>query len=117
MFVLNSRKNFNDPYDSHPVIVNDLSSHSIRQYFNEAMQNPFNPKRALAGVARILASRANGKFHLKSKQIEKIKIGMRKNAEKILDNAGLLSFALSAENPLLWGHYAASFTGICAVFK
>jgi hypothetical protein len=29
---LNSRKNFNDPYDSRPIIDNDLSSAAVRAY-------------------------------------------------------------------------------------
>jgi hypothetical protein len=114
---LNSRRNFNDPYDSQPLIINDLSSHAIRHYFDEAMQNPYNPERSLGGIARILEMKANGRTHLTKKHIDNIKDGQRKNAEKILDGAGLLSFSLTAENPLLWGHYAASFAGICVVFK
>jgi hypothetical protein len=116
-FFLNSRKNFNDPYDCQPVIISDLSNLSIRQYLHNAMQNPFNPKRSVVGIARILELKSTGRTNLKKRQIDNIKIALRKNAEQTLDNVGLLSFSLTAENPLLWGHYAASFTGICAVFR
>jgi Protein of unknown function (DUF2971) len=115
--VLNSRKNFNDPYDSQPIIVSDLSNYEIRRYFNEAMLSPFHPKRSLQGTARILEYRANGKINLKKGEIDDIKDKLRENAKQILDSGGLLSFSLTAENSLLWAHYAASFTGICAVFK
>jgi hypothetical protein len=54
---------------------------------------------------------------LSDKQIQSIKAASRCNAFGYLDDCGLLSFSLTAEDPLLWGHYAASFKGICAVFK
>jgi hypothetical protein len=49
--------------------------------------------------------------------LAEIKEAAGKNAQAILDSAGLLSFSKAAENPLLWGHYAASFKGACAVFR
>jgi hypothetical protein len=114
---LNSRVNFNDPYDSQPVIVDDLSNRAIRQNLSEALRNPLPPKRSWQAVARALDMNSNGKTSFKKTEIENIKIALRKNAEQHLDSAGLLSFSLTAENPLLWGHYAASFGGVCAVFR
>jgi hypothetical protein len=52
---LNSRTKFNDPYDSRPIIQNDLSSSAIRDYCEEMFRNPFNPKRSFSGVAQIMA--------------------------------------------------------------
>jgi hypothetical protein len=114
---LNSRKNFNDPFDSQPVIDNDLSNHAIRDYFRNALADPFNPKRSLQSTARIMDLLVSGNTSLKRKRVEEIKKSLEQNAKTLLDNAGLLSFSRTAENPLLWGHYAASFAGVCAVFK
>jgi hypothetical protein len=114
---LNSRRNYNDPFDSQPIIESDLSNSSIRDYLQSALADPFNPKRSPQATARILELRASGATSLKKKRLESIKGSLRENAQKILDNAGLLSFSLTAENPLLWGHYAASFKGVCAVFR
>jgi hypothetical protein len=114
---LNSRKNFNDPYDCHPVIDNDLSAVVIRDYVNKAFDFPFNAKRSAMGIARILEMKSKGTMTLNKKRVEEIKEALRKNADCILDETGHLSFSLTADNPLLWGHYAASFAGICAVFK
>jgi len=36
---LNSRMNFNDPYDSRPIIENDLSNSAIRSYVQEAIHD------------------------------------------------------------------------------
>jgi hypothetical protein len=101
---LNSRKNFNDPFDSQPIIQNDLSSRVLRDYINEAIKDPFNPARSAISSAKILDMRASGKANLKKKQLSEIKDLLEKNAQAILDNAGQLSFSLEAENPLLWGH-------------
>jgi hypothetical protein len=114
---LNTRKNFNDPFDSQPVIEDDLSNRALRDYIGEAIKNPFNPTRSTMSVAKILEMRASGKTVLKKRELEKIKHILHKNAQKILDDAGLLSFSLEIENPLLWGHYAASFSGVCIAFK
>ena len=115
--VLNSRKNFNDPFDSQPIIKNDLSNRAIRDHFRDALGDPLNPKRSSIAAARILEMRARGETSLSKDRLEYIKKGIRKNAQEMLDSAGILSFSLTAEHPLLWGHYAASFAGVCAVFR
>lgn len=117
LLFLNSRVNFNDPFDSRPVIKNDLSSSQIRNYFSETIQNPYSPNRSLKNILRISELKATGRTHLNKKGIETIKAGLQKIANELLDSAGLLSFSLAAENPLLWAHYAASYTGVCAIFK
>lgn len=117
MLFLNSRTKFNDPYDSQPVIENDLSSHSIRNYYEEMIRQPFNRERSPTGIARLLEMKASGRNHLTKEAVENVKVDMYQATEDFLDIAGLLSFSLTAENPLLWEHYAASFTGICAIFK
>lgn len=114
---LNSRRNFNDPFDSQPIIKNDLSNRSIRDHFRDSLGDPLNPKRSPIATARILEMRARGETNLSKDRLEYIKKGLRKNAQEMLDSAGILSFSLTAEHPLLWGHYAASFTGVCAVFR
>ena len=114
---MNSRANFNDPYDSRPIVQNNLSTSAIRKYFREAFQNPFNPKRTSASTSRLLDMKASGQTRLKKDAINRIKTDMRQATEDFLDKAGLLSFSLTAKNPLLWGHYAASFAGICVVFQ
>jgi hypothetical protein len=43
---LNSRKNFNDPFDSQPIVKNDLSNSALRNYLNRATKDPFNPERS-----------------------------------------------------------------------
>ena len=43
--------------------------------------------------------------------VENIKAEMRQATDEFLDTAGLLSFSLTAENPLLWGHYASVVYG------
>jgi hypothetical protein len=114
---VNSRRHFNDPYDSYPIIENDLSSLAVRAYCDEMIQNPFNPNRTVTGMARILDLKASGRTRLTKKMVENIKAEMRQATDDFLDTAGLLSFSLTAENPLLWGHYAASFTGVCSIFN
>jgi hypothetical protein len=114
---LNSRTRFNDPYDSQPVIDDDLRNSAIRAYLKDMLENPFNPARSTISTARILEMRATGKTHLNKEMIENIRLALRKNASEILDTAGLLSFSMTAENPLLWAHYADSFKGLCAIFR
>jgi hypothetical protein len=114
---LNSRTRFNDPYDSQPIIVRDLSNLAIRRYLQDALQNPLNPTRSPLSAARLLHLKASGRTQFRRKNIEDIKLGLHESAKEYLDSAGLLSFSLTAENPLLWGHYAASFTGLCAIFR
>jgi hypothetical protein len=116
-FTLNSRTNFNDPYDSQPIIVRDLSNSAIRNYIRDALQHPFNPTRSAFSTARLLQMKASGRTHFTRENIDSIKLGLHEGAKEYLDKAGLLSFSLTAQNPLLWGHYAASFTGVCAIFR
>jgi len=103
ILVLNSRRNFNDPFDSQPIIDNDLSNSAIRDYFRNMLEEPFHPRRSLAGAFRILELKTSGKTNLNKKHVENIKAGLHKSAKEILDLAGILSFSLTAENPLLWG--------------
>jgi hypothetical protein len=86
---LNTRRNFNDPFDSQPVIENDLSNRAIRDYYTEALSDPFNPRRSLQTAARIFELRANGSASLTKKRLEHIKESLRKSAQEILD---LLAF-------------------------
>lgn len=117
LLFLNSRTRFNDPYDSHPIVDSDLSTSAVRAYCDEAIQNPFNPMRTVTGVARILDLKVADRTRLTREMVKGIKSDMRQATEDFLDTAGLLSFSLTAENPLLWGHYAASFAGVCTVFR
>lgn len=114
---LNSRTNFNDPYDSQPIIVDDMRNSTIRAYFNDMLQNPLNPARSPVATLRILEMISTGKTHLQKLHIENIRAGLRQTSSEVLDKAGLLSFSLTAENSLLWAHYASSFTGVCAIFR
>lgn len=114
---LNSRLNFNDPFDSQPVVVSDLKAPAIRSYFAHIIQNPFNSNRSAQSVEKLLQLQARGQVHLTKQNIENLKFKSRQNAFEYLDRCGLLSFSRTIKNPLLWGHYAASFSGICAVFK
>jgi hypothetical protein len=114
---LNSRTKFNDPYDSQPIIVDDMRNSAIRAYLRDMLENPFNPARSLQSVAHILEMKSTGKTQLSKIHIENIRANLRANANEILDKAGLLSFSMTAENSLLWAHYAASFAGLCAIFR
>jgi hypothetical protein len=113
---LNSRTKFNDLFDSQPIIQNDLSSSDVHAYVSRAIEKPFNPKRSFESIARLMQMRATGK-RLGKKDVENFKAGLRERTQTYLNNAGLLSFSLTAEHPLLWGHYAASSAGLCAVFR
>jgi hypothetical protein len=117
LLFLNSRTKFNDPFDSRPIIQNDLSNAAIRDYFNKVIENPYHPTRSFSKIMQITELKATGRTHLKKKAIEVVKANLNKTANKILNEAGLLSFSQTAENPLLWGHYAASYTGVCVIFR
>jgi Protein of unknown function (DUF2971) len=113
---LNSRTRFNDLFDSQPIIQNDLSSSDIHDYVSRSIERPFNPKRSFESIARLMQMRATGK-RLDKKGVENFKAGLRDRTNIYLNNAGLLSFSLTAEHPPLWGHYAAASAGLCAVFR
>jgi Protein of unknown function (DUF2971) len=117
LLFLNSRTKFNDPFDSSPIIQNDLSNSAIRDYFNQAIESPYHPNRSFAKIMKITELKATGRTHLKKKAVEIVKASLNTAANKLLDEAGLLSFSQTAENPLLWGHYAASYTGVCVIFR
>jgi hypothetical protein len=114
---LNSRIRFNDPYDSQPEIIDDLEPRQMRAYVREMLSNPWNPNRDLDFTSKILVLRERGATRLTKKHIANIKSGMRAHAKEYLDECGLASFSLTGEHPLLWAHYAASFSGICVVFR
>lgn len=88
ILVLNSRRNLNDPFDSQPIIDNDLSNSAIRDYFRNMLEEPFHPRRSLAGAFRILELKTSGKTNLNKKHVENIKAGLHKSAKEILDLAG-----------------------------
>src|SRR6202021_1252221 len=62
-------------------------------------------------------AQASGQTQIKKGATKVIRAEMQQATEDFLDDAGLLSFSLTAENPLLWGHYAASFAGVCVIFR
>jgi len=51
---LNSRVRFNDPFDSNPIIEDDVSDESLRNYFQDMIDNPINPRRSMPHVFKIL---------------------------------------------------------------
>jgi hypothetical protein len=112
---LNSRTKFNDPFDSRPLIKDDLRHTDIRGYFDAMTQDPFWGRSA-TNALRILEIKSKGQSITKDR-INRIRAGAFDLARQHLDNCGLLSFSLNAEDPLLWGHYAASFEGISLVFR
>jgi hypothetical protein len=114
---LNSRTNFNDPYDSRPEIDNDLRSSDIRRDARELVQDPWNSQLGVDEISTVLMLRARGTIRLSKAQINALKNGMHRSAEEFLDGCGLTSFSLNAEHPLLWAHYAAGYSGICVVFR
>jgi Protein of unknown function (DUF2971) len=114
---LNSRINFNDPFDSQPVLKDDVKRSDVRRHFERIKRDPLNPDRHPLTSIQLLNLMANGKFELRKDQIRNVKEGQYRNALRYLDQGGLLSFSLTVENPLLWGHYAAAFSGVCVVFK
>src|SRR6266850_1013648 len=61
---LNSRTKFNDPYDSQPKIVDDVSTSAIRDRAARMFSSPARPWRDDLDVARILDLQAQGKTHL-----------------------------------------------------
>lgn len=114
---LNSRKNFNDPFDSRPRIKDDLSPLAIRDYSDEMLRNPVRNNQDPAFIAELLELKRRGARLLDKRSIREIKNESIKNATEFLDNGGLLSFSLNPEHPLLWGHYCSSYSGVCAVFR
>ena len=46
----------------------------------------------------------------------KLRTAFRKIKERINDEGGLICFSKSWRNPLMWGHYAEKFTGMCLGF-
>lgn len=114
---LNSRANFNDPFDSQPIIRDDLENSAIREYLSEMVRNPINSNRDPTHIIKLFELGLSGKARLSKRSIAKIKSGASNNAALFLDQGGLLSFSLAPEHPLLWGHYSASYGGICAVFQ
>jgi hypothetical protein len=114
---LNSRTRFNDPYDSSPQIQDDLSPATIRAHAAEMFRNPWHRTRDPSLIPKLLSLKPQSRTRLNRLQISNIKTAMRNNTTKFLDECGLTSFSLTADNPLLWGHYAKGFTGVCVVFR
>ncbi|WP_157169999.1 DUF2971 domain-containing protein [Afipia clevelandensis] len=97
--------------------MSDLKASAIRKYFAHILQNPFSGARSAKSIEKLLRLQEQGRTRLTKKNIESLKSKSKQNAFDYLDRCGLSSFSRTVDNPLLWGHYAASFSGICAVFK
>ena len=96
---LSSRTKFNDPYDSHPDIRDDLIASAIRRHTREMMQSPWRRERDPSDTLQILKLKAQGKTHLTSLQIRNIKGATILGATEFLDECGLASFSLSPRHP------------------
>jgi len=114
---LTSRTKFNDVYDSHPQIEDDLSTSIIRKHAAELIFNPWHPTQDPSLIPLVLRLKEQGKTRLNREQINNIKAETQRNAIKFLDKCGLASFSLKADHPLLWAHYAGGSTGVCIVFR
>jgi hypothetical protein len=117
LLFLNSRTRFNDPFDSKPDIINDVSNSDIRAYTRDIFENPWRPERDTFDVARIWSLKAQRKTNLRGNQFKIIKEGIVAHTNEFLDECGLTSFSLVGDDPVLWGHYAAGSSGVCVVFK
>jgi len=114
---LTSRTKFNDVYDSHPQIEDDLSLSIIRKHATELIFNPWHPTQDSSLIPLILKLKEQGKTRLNREQLNNIKTETQRNAIEFLDECGLTSFSLKADHPLLWAHYAGGSTGVCIVFR
>lgn len=114
---LSSRTAFNDALDSRPEIVDDLSAKDIRRDARELVRNPWVSTLTLTEILKLIEIRNQRRNLLSKQQIKNLKAALFRTADEFLDQCGLSSFSLSANHPLLWGHYAAGCTGICLVFK
>jgi hypothetical protein len=98
---LTSRTKFNDVYDSHPQIDDDLSPSIIRKHAAALIFNPWHPAQDSSLIPLILKLKEQGKTRLNREQINNIKTETQRNAIEFLDKCGLTSFSLKAEHPLL----------------
>jgi hypothetical protein len=114
---LSSRTRFNDPHDSNPEIENDLADSLIKNHAQEMLANPWRQDRDPSEILQILNTLAQNNTRLNKQQITNIKAQARQTARDYLDQCGLASFSLTMDQPLLWAHYAAGYSGICVVFK
>jgi len=95
----------------------DLRASDFRKLARKLLRNPWNSNLDLTQIATILNIRTRGRTRRNNGQIQGLRTALRRSTDEFLDQAGLTSFSLNASHPLLWGHYAAGYTGICIVFR
>jgi hypothetical protein len=113
---LNSRNNFNDPYDSRPIVEGDISVADAQRYVDLMFANPAGSMRTPDIVTQILEVRAKGPPPLTAQQAINISRQMRGRVDEFIDQCGIACFSLTATEALLWAHYAFGFSGICFAF-
>lgn len=92
-----SRKQFNDPIDSHPHYELDIGAQELAQLYELLTPNK--------GVNPVTLSIESARFEL-----ERI-------FDKYLDGKGIYSLSTTYDNPLMWSHYADEHKGICLGFR
>lgn len=114
---LNSRNNFNDPYDSRPIVEGQISLSDAQKYVDLMFANPRTIHREPETIAEIERLKGLGKTRLSEQQVLNISQGMRAKVDEFIDKCGISCFSLEAKESLLWAHYAGGFSGICIAFK
>ena len=95
---LNSRTQFNDPFDFLPKLEGDLlKKHLSKNYRGLSKLNRHDRRKALS-----------------DRDPEKI---FQKHFKNMIDSFGIKSFSTENDNILLWSHYAQGHLGYCIKFE
>lgn len=92
-----SRKQFNDPIDSHAHYELDINTQELAQLYEFLTPNK--------GVNPATLNIESARF-----EIERV-------FDRYLDERGIYSLSATYDNPLMWSHYADEHKGICLGFR
>ncbi len=103
---------FNDPFDCHADVINDLDQTELEELIRVMIGNSYREKGMSAKFRVekvILALRSNENGDPVEKMVKKVTELLKQKFERY----GVLCLSSSLFNPLMWAHYAASHQGIC----
>lgn len=101
---------FNDPFDCHADVINDLEPESLAALLSEMLMHSLKKQRKFT-VKKV---KARIDFHKTRQDPEE---SMRGEVEELLKKSfegyGVLCLSASLMNPLMWAHYADNHQGLC----
>ncbi|WPC76102.1 DUF2971 domain-containing protein [Vibrio porteresiae] len=111
-------KQFNDPLDCSPILIDDLPEHKIEDLCVKMLLKNVGKNEADSKIKsfRYYSTQYDSLEEQRKSYFYQLKQEIKSQLDNIMKNLGVLSLSGKCDSPLMWSHYADEHRGICLEF-